>query len=150
MGNEANLVAHYRQSRRDFIAAVTKAGSDAISRVHPAMGPDGKPLFCDSAAFGPRDGTRGLFLLADADGAATAFLTSGFVLPKGARLVAVHAPDPFAAAWGRTGAPADWPEKTLTDIAAEDLSRVKKPVVLDMAGSGTDAHQAIAAAIAAL
>ena len=103
MRNEANLAARYRQSRRDFIAAAALAGSDAIARVHPALGPDGKPLFCDSAAFGPRDGTRGLLLLVDADGAVTAFLTTGFVLPKGARLVAVHAPDPFAAAWGRAG-----------------------------------------------
>jgi hypothetical protein len=147
MENEANLVQRYRQSRRAFIAAVTKAGSDAISRVHPAMGPDGKPLFCDSAAFGPRDGTRGLLLLADADGVVTAFLKSGFVLPRGTRLVAVHALDVFGCAWGRSGEPVDWPEKTLADIAREDLSKVKKPVLLDGANP---TEPDILAAIAAL
>ena len=128
----ADFAKNYRQGRRDFIAACQTAGADAISRVHPARGPDGKALFCDSAAFGPRDAVRGLLLIAGPDGSVTHILAQGFGLPKGARLVAVHALDPHARAWGRPGAPAGWPQKTLAAIAAEDLSRVKTLAVLDM------------------
>ena len=141
----ADFAKNYRQGRRDFIAACEKAGGDAISRVHPAMGPDGKPLFCDSAAFGPRGGTRALLLIAGPDGTVTKLLQRGIVLPKAARLVAVHALDAFAHAWGRTGTPADWPRKTLADIATEDLSHATELVALDMDGSGDKA--ALAAAL---
>ncbi len=147
METEANLVARYRDARRAFIAAAMGCGVGAIARVHPRPGPDGKPLFCDSAAFGPRDAGRGLLLLADADGAVTQFLKTGFVLPDGVRLVAVHALDPFARAWGRAGAPAEWPQKTLADITLEDLRKVPKPVVLDLEKPG---GQTILSAIAAL
>jgi hypothetical protein len=146
----ADFAKNYRQGRRDFIAACEKAGADAISRVHPALGPDGKPLFCDSAAFGPRDGTRALLLMAGTDGAVTRLLQRGIVLPKGARLVAVHALDVFAHAWGRPGAPADWPHKTLAAIATEDLSHAKELVALDMDGSGDKAVLAAALPRAAI
>jgi hypothetical protein len=139
MDSEANFAGFYREARRDFIAACEQAGADVIRRVHPAKGPDGKPLFCDSAAFGPRDATRALLLIVEADGAVTAFLKRGFVLPKDTRLVAVHALDPFARAWGRPGVPADWPQQTLATVAAEDLSRVKKLTVLDTEASGVAA-----------
>jgi Protein of unknown function (DUF2817) len=135
MDSEANFTKAYRQARRDFIVACQTAGADAISRVHPAKGPDGKALFCDSAAFGPRDAVRGLLVIAGLEGFVIGFLHDGFVLPKGGRLVAVHALDPFACAWGRAGAPADWPDKTLAAIAADDLSRVKNLTVLDMGAS---------------
>ena len=136
----------YRQERRDFIAACQKAGSDAISRVHPAMGPDGKPLFCDSAAFGPRGARRALLLVAGPGGVVTALLARGIVLPKTVGLVVVNALDPVARAWGRAGAPADWPRKTLKAIAAEDLSRVRELVALDMDGNGDGGGKAVLAA----
>ena len=42
--------------------------------------------------------------------------------------------------------PADWPQKTLADITAEDLSKVKKPVLLDGSNlTGPDLLAAIAA-----
>ena len=145
MESEANLTKAYRQCRLDFIAACEKAGADVIGRVHPAKGPDGKPLFCDSAAFGPRDAARALLLIAGADGLVTVLLARGLVLPKAARLVVVHALDPFACAWGRPGQPRDWPDKTLADIAAEDLSRAKDLVAVDME-DGT-AKTALAAAL---
>jgi hypothetical protein len=155
MENQANFAGAYRQGRHEFIAACEKAGADAISRVHPAAGPDGKPLFCDSAAFGLRGATRALLLIAGPDfaepdfaesvGAVTALLQKGIVLPKAARLVAIHALDPFAQAWGRPGAPADWPRKTLGTIATEDLSHCRELVALDMDGSGDKA--ALAAAL---
>jgi Protein of unknown function (DUF2817) len=145
-----DFAKNYRQDRRDFIAACEKAGADAISRVHPAMGPDGKPLFCDSAAFGPRDGTRALLLIDGSDsarsaGIVTQALQPGISLTKGARLVVIHALDAFAHAWGRPGAPVDWPQKTLAAIATEDLSHVRELTVLDMEGSGHE--PALAAAL---
>jgi hypothetical protein len=130
MDEEANLAEAYRQARRDFIAACRKAGADTIARVHPKSGPDRKPLFCDSAAFGPRNANRGLLLIAGQDGVLLRLLEKGFTLPKTARLVLVHALDPFASAWGRPGKPRDWPQKTLAAIATEELLRVTELVVL--------------------
>jgi hypothetical protein len=128
MAGEANLAADYRKARREFIAA---AGGDTISRVHPAKGPDGKPLFCDSAAFGPRDAARALLLIG---GPLVALLKRGLAPPNGARLVVVHALDPHARAWGRPGSPEQWPQTTLASIATEDLARVKELTVLEMEG----------------
>jgi hypothetical protein len=143
MSKEANLVEAYRQARRDFIASCGKAGADAIARVHPALGPDGKPLFCDSAAFGPRDARRGLLLLCK--DAPRAWLTGKVDLRPETRLVVVHALDPFAAAWGRPGKPLDWPQLTLKAIAGEDLSRVRTLTVLS--GSARSLKPALAAAL---
>src|SRR6185312_6919444 len=56
----------YRQSRKAFITACEKAGADVIGRVHPARAPDGGPLFLDAAAFGPRLGTAGVLVAAEA------------------------------------------------------------------------------------
>ena len=68
---------------------------------------------------------KALLLLAGAQDAVTAFLRGGFQLPVDAKLVAILALDPYARAWGNPGAPADWPQKTLAAIAAEDLRGVK-------------------------
>ena len=137
MDKEANLVLAYRSARRDFIAACEKAGADAIARVHPARGPDGKPLFCDSAAFGPRGCRRALLLIGERE--LLTLLQAGFKLPRDARLVLVHALDPHFSAWGKPGLPADWPAKALAAIATEDLSREKKLTVLDIGGIGSKA-----------
>jgi hypothetical protein len=145
MSEGSNLTARYRQARRDFIAASEAAGGDVISRVHPAKGADGKPLFCDSVALGPRDGVRALLLVEGDAGAVTALLDRIIEMPDDARLVAVHALDPFARAWSEPGAPADWPHKTLGSIATEDLSRVTKLAVLDFSGYVPEA--ALAAAL---
>jgi len=137
MESEANLAAAYRKTRGDFIAG---CGGDSISRMHPRSGPDGKPLFCDSAAFGPRDAARAVLLIGARPD--EALITS---IPKGARLVMVHGLDPFARVFGRAGQPADWPQKTLTAIATEDLAKVKTLTVLDLEGGGSEA--ALAAAL---
>jgi len=137
MESEANLADAYRQARRDFIAG---CGGDSISRVHPEAGPDGKPLFCDSAAFGPRAAARALLVIG---GKPDAGLLKA--LPKGARLVMVHALDPYARAFGRAGQPTDWPQKTLASIASEDLAKAKRLTVLDLEGSASEA--ALAAAL---
>ena len=138
MTGEANFVKAYRAARRDFIATCEQAGADVISRVHPARGPDGKPLFCDCASFGPRDAPRALLVIAAADGRMTALLRRGLILPKGAKLVAVHALDPHISARGKPGA-SGWLGQTLMAIAAEDLSKVKKLMVLDIGGGAAEA-----------
>ena len=134
---EIHLPGAYRKARKAFIAG---CGGDSISRVHPKSGPDGKPLFCDSAAFGPRDAAPALLVIGGIPDA-------GMIkaLPKGARLVMVHALDPYGRAFGRAGQPADWPQKTLTAIATEDLAKVKRLTVLDLEGGASEA--ALAAAL---
>jgi hypothetical protein len=102
--------ADYRQARRNFISACEKARVDSIARVHPrAKGPDGKPLFIDSAAIGPRDARRALLLIAGTHGvegyfgsaALCGLLRQGLQPPAGARIVLVHALNPYGFAWNR-------------------------------------------------
>jgi hypothetical protein len=132
--NEAHLTEAYRKARKAFIAGCS---GGSISRVHPQPGPDGKPLFCDSAAFGPRDAARAVLVIGAGPDA-------GLIraLPEGARLVMVHALDPYARAFGRAGQPSDWPQKTLAAIATEDLAKVKTLTVLDLEGSASEAAMA--------
>ena len=107
---ESYFPAGYRQARQAFIAAAQGAGTDVITRVHPtARGPDGKPLFLDTAALGPRDAKRALLLICGThgvesyfgSGAQTGLLREGIRPPQGARIVMVHALNPFGFAWDR-------------------------------------------------
>jgi Protein of unknown function (DUF2817) len=109
---ETYFPADYRQGRRAFIAACEATGVDSIARVHPsARGPDGKPLFIDSAALGPRDAKRALLLISGThgvegyfgSGVLTGLLREGIRPPPGTRLVLVHALNPFGFAWNRRG-----------------------------------------------
>lgn len=126
----------YRTARRTFIAACEQAGVDTIARVHPAKGADGKPLFMDSAALGPRLAKKAVVAMAqDLSGsdALTQLLRDPVALPPDTRLVLVHAPDPseFAGA----GGDARWREASLSALVTEDLSKVPKPVVLNLNGA---------------
>ena len=127
----------YRTARRAFIAACEAAHVDPIARLHPTRGLDGKPLFMDCAALGPRLATRAVLAVAgDADGSTimTRALTDLAPLPEDTRLVLVHALDPAAFA----GVPTDpaWPVAMLQAVAAEDLSRVNVLGVLPL-GAGS-------------
>ena len=118
----------YRAARRAFIAACEKAHVDTVARLHPSKGPDGKPLFMDCAALGPRDATRAV-LVVGCDAADTGLLMQLLdAPPKDARLVLVHAFDPAAFA-GVPGDPA-WPPAMLGAVATEDLSRVRALAVM--------------------
>jgi hypothetical protein len=115
----------YRVARRAFIAACDASGVDAIARVQPGTAPDGKPLFMDAAALGPRDGLRAVMVIAnDVAGSEilTGLLRAGVSPPAGMRLVLVHAPDPAAF----LGLPGDknWARAMLGAVATEDLSKV--------------------------
>lgn len=122
----------YRAARRAFIAACEAAHVDTIARLYPARPADGKPLFMDSAALGPRLAERAV--LAVARESAGASLLTGLLKakpPAGARLVLVHACDPAFFA-GAESDP-DWPAAMLGAVATEDLSRVKRLAILPLA-----------------
>jgi hypothetical protein len=125
--------ANYRTARKAFIKACDKVHADAISRVHPKLpGPDGKPLFIDSVALGPRPAKKAALVIADGADASetlTALLEAGAAPPEDARLVLVHAFDPFSFA-GASGKDPDWSLAMLRDIATEDLAQVTDLTVL--------------------
>lgn len=122
----------YRASRRAFIAACEAAGVDAVSRLQPGQGADGKPLFTDTAALGERLATHATLVLGNsaASGAAQIALLK-LPPPPGERLVLVHALDP-----AHFGGPANpsWAMTVLTAVATEDLSRVTALTLMDLAG----------------
>jgi len=125
----------YRAARRAFIAACEKAHIDTVARLHPAQGPDGKPLFMDCAALGPRRASKAVLAVAY-DAAGTAIMTDLLqqaALPPNARLVLVHAFDPAVFA-GIAGDPA-WPAAMLGAVATEDLPGVRDLAVLALGRS---------------
>jgi hypothetical protein len=125
----------YRAARRAFIAACEKAHIDTVARLHPSKGPDGKPLFMDCAALGPRHAAQAVLVMGyDAAGTDLLIqLLNGAPLPKDARLVLVHAADPasFAGVKGDLA----WPPAMLGAVAIEDLSRVGNLAVLPLGRS---------------
>ena len=136
----------YRAARRAFIAACEAARVDSVARLHPARAPDGKPLFMDCAALGPRRAAKALLVVAqDAAGAAvlTALLREGVMPPPKARLVLVHALDPAAFA-GVAGDPG-WVPAMLGAVATEDLSKVRDLTVLALSGAGKELEPALQA-----
>lgn len=121
----------YREARRAFIAACEKAHVETVARLHPSKGPDGKPLFMDCTAIGPRRAPKAVLAAGyDADGCAMLIGLLGEKLPPEARLVLVHALDPAAFAGVRTD-PA-WPAAMLGAVATEDLSHVRRLGVLPL------------------
>jgi Protein of unknown function (DUF2817) len=135
-------VQAYRAARRAFIAACDAAHVDAIARLNPAKAADGKPLFMDAAALGPRLAAHALMAIAtDAAGSAiaVALLKDAVALPADTRLVLVHALDPAAFA----GDPA-WMPAMLAAVAKEDMSRVHHPRVLPLGGADTGRRAALA------
>ena len=129
---EAPIPPDYRTARKAFIAACTKARADAISRAHLGrQGPDGKPMFIDSVALGPRDAQTAVLMIANdihASIAVTTLLREGVTLPDGMRLVVVHALDPFA--FMKAPGDRDWSQAMLKAIATEDLSRATALTIL--------------------
>ena len=130
--SEAPNPPDYRTARKAFIAACVAARADAISRAHMGKpGPDGKPMFIDSVALGPRNAKKAALVIANdmhASIAVTALLQGGLVVPDGMRLVVVHALDPFA--FMKVPGDRDWSQAMLKAIATEDLSRVPDLVIL--------------------
>ena len=135
----------YRHARRAFIAACEHAHLDTVARLHPAKSPDGKPLFMDCAALGPRDAAKAVLVVArGASGSAilVALLKDDLTPPPGARLVLVHALDPAEFA-GVAGDPA-WPAAMLKAEVTEDLRKVRALAVLPLE-EGPDLKPVLAA-----
>ena len=123
----------YRAARRAFIAACEAAQVDSIARLHPAKDKDGKPLFMDCAALGPRLATRAVLAIANnlaGSALAAALLKANVVLPPDGRLVLIHALDP--AAFARVPTDPAWPAAMLQAVATEDLSKVNLLGVLPL------------------
>jgi len=119
----------YRAARRAFIAACEKAHVDTVARLHPSKGPDGRPLFMDCAAIGPRLAAKAALVMSyDSPGSETLIALLAETLPADTKLVLVHALDPAAFA-GVEGDPA-WPAAMLGAVATEDLSRVRHLAML--------------------
>ena len=135
----------YRHARRAFIAACEHAHLDTVARLHPAKSPDGKPLFMDCAALGPRDAAKAVLVVALAEKGSTiltALLQGGLAPPPDARLVLVHALDPAEFA-GVAGDPA-WPAAMLKAEVTEDLRKVRALAVLPLE-EGPDLKPVLAA-----
>lgn len=107
---ESYFPQDYRGARKAFIAACALRGVDVITRVHPcAKGPDGKPLFLDVCAMGSRTAHKALLLICGThgvegyfgSGVLTGLVASGAAPPEDARLVMIHALNPFGFAWNR-------------------------------------------------
>lgn len=109
---ERHFPSDYRAARAAFVAAAEQAGLGVTTRVHPsAKGRDGKPLFLDTAAAGPRDAEAALLLVSGThgvegyfgSGVQTGLLREGVAarVPKGARLVMLHALNPYGFSWDR-------------------------------------------------
>lgn len=109
---EKHFPADYRSARQAFVAAVEEAELGVTSRVHPKMhGADGKPLFLDVAVAGERAAKRALLLISGTHGVEgyfgsglqTGLLRGGLAarVPKGVKLVLLHALNPFGFSWNR-------------------------------------------------
>lgn len=109
---ERHFPSDYREARAAFVEAAEAADLGITSRVHPkAHGIDGKPLFMDVAVAGPRDAKRALLMISGTHGvegyfgsaAQTGLLRQGLAarVPKGAKLVLLHALNPFGFSWNR-------------------------------------------------
>jgi len=129
---EAPIPPDYRTARKAFIAACVNAHADTISRAHMGKsGPDGKPVFIDSVALGPRDAKKAVMVIANdmhASVAVTTLLRDGLAVPDGMRLVVVHALDPFA--FIEEPGDSNWSQAMLKAIATEDLSRAAEVTIL--------------------
>lgn len=102
--------ADYRSARAAFVAAAAELG--VTTRVHPKMhGADGLPLFLDVARAGAREAKRALLLISGThgveghfgSGVQTGLLRQGIAqrVPKGVKLVLLHALNPFGFSWNR-------------------------------------------------
>jgi len=109
---ERHFPKDYRTARANFIAACEAADLGVTSRVHPSEnGPDGKPLFIDTTTIGPIDAEDATLLISGThgvegyfgSGVQTGLLREGIAakVPKGAKLVMLHALNPFGFAYDR-------------------------------------------------
>jgi hypothetical protein len=109
---EQHFPGDYRTARGNFIAACEAADLGVTTRVHPTeKGPDGKPLFLDTVTIGALDAPSAMLLISGTHGvegyfgsaAQTGLVREGIAehVPKGTKLVILHALNPFGFAFDR-------------------------------------------------
>ena len=109
---EQHFPKDYREARANFVAACEAADLGITSRVHPsATGADGKPLFLDTTTIGPIEAPKAMLLISGTHGvegyfgsaAQTGLVREGIArhVPKGVKLVMLHALNPFGFAFDR-------------------------------------------------
>src|SRR5262245_52312802 len=101
----------YGAARTAFLAASAGAGAELASYRHPLPGPDGEPLFLDTARLGPPDARRVLFVASGThgiegfcgSGIQTNLIASGLFArrPADVAVVLIHAVNPWGFAWLR-------------------------------------------------
>lgn len=130
---EHHFPSDYRSARAAFVAAAEKAGLGVTARVHPSeKGRDGKPLFLDVAAAGPREAKIALLLISAThgvegyfgSGVETGLLREGIAnrVPDGVRLVMLHALNPYGFSWDRRV------DETNTDVNRNFVDHAHPPV----------------------
>jgi len=137
----------YRAARRAFIAACEAAHAETVARLHPAKAPDGKPLFMDCTALGPRHAEKALLVISyDAPGSEVLVsLLHDVKAPAEARLVLVHALDP--AQFADVAGDANWSSAMLRAVATEDLCHVKNLSLLSLGRDGKSVVPALQSAL---
>jgi len=105
------FAASYAEARARFLARCERARADVVTYEHPLRGPDGAPVFLDTARLGPKSAPRALFLASGTHGiegfcgsGIQSFLLDGGLaerVPADAAVVLVHAVNPWGFAWAR-------------------------------------------------
>jgi Protein of unknown function (DUF2817) len=110
MKPEQHFPPDYAKARTDFLAACTAADLGSTARVHPsAKSRDGKALFLDTTTIGEREAKKALLLISAThgvegyfgSGVQTGLLREGIAAPNGAKIVMLHALNPYGFAWDR-------------------------------------------------
>ena len=107
---DAGLLPTYDESRSRFLAAAEAISADVVTFTHPMAGIDGEPLAIDVATIGPEDATGALLIVSGTHGV-EGFTGSALQhhwlanhadsRPDGARVVLVHAFNPYGFSWTR-------------------------------------------------
>ncbi len=107
---EDHFPQDYRDARHAFIAAAEAADLGVTSRLLLSdKGADGKPLFLDTTTIGERGAATALLLMSGThgvegyfgSGVQTGLLREKIAAPQGAKIVMLHALNPYGFSWDR-------------------------------------------------
>src|SRR5438067_13855517 len=110
MKPEQHFPPDYAKARANFLAACMAANLGSTARVNPcAKTRDGKALFLDTTSIGERGAKKALLLISAThgvegyfgSGVQTGLLREGVVAPRGAKILMLHALNPYGFAWDR-------------------------------------------------
>jgi Protein of unknown function (DUF2817) len=110
MKPEQHFPPDYAKARANFIAAAQARDIGTTARLHPTVkARDGRSLFLDTATIGDREAKKALLLISAThgvegyfgSGVQTGLLREGIAAPKGAKIVMLHALNPYGFAWDR-------------------------------------------------